>query len=83
MLYHVIDQGPDEVPELKKVEIVVTNRKAYRALKVAANCLLSLQEDFSYREDVRRAIKAVTYLVNNIEFVQKIDGVINVISMED
>lgn len=47
-------------------ELVWTNQKCVRAISVLCNALNELGDDFSYRDDVRRAMKAATYLSKHV-----------------
>lgn len=50
-----------------RMRVVLANPKARKALLSLANNLESLAEDFEYREDVRKAVKAARYLYRNLE----------------
>lgn len=50
-----------------KLEIeVVVDKKALRALGVLVELCESLSEDFSYRDDVRRGLRAARYLMKTV-----------------
>jgi hypothetical protein len=53
-----------EVP----IRLVVENPKAFHALRVIASTLEDVAEDFEYRDDVKRAIKAAKYLIKNLTY---------------
>lgn len=53
-----------------QAEVVVRVRaesaKTIRALEVVGEVMGSIAEDFDYREDVKRGIKAMNYLLNHL-----------------
>lgn len=51
------------------VRLVLENPKAYRALKVLVSVLEDVAEDFGYRDDVKRAVRAGKYLSRNVSIV--------------
>ena len=51
------------------VKIVVDDKKALRALRVIGETLADLEEDFAYRDDVKRASRAVSYLAKHLRVV--------------
>lgn len=49
-----------------RAEVVWTNKRAIRALAILAETLESVGEDFSYRDDVQRALRACRYLGKHV-----------------
>lgn len=45
---------------------VVVNKKALRAIAVIIDALNDVSEDFAYRDDVARALRAARYLMKNV-----------------
>lgn len=57
-----------------KVEVTITNEKAGRGLDYALNVLRELREDMPWRDDVKRACRALNYARKNLS-VEFIDDV--------
>lgn len=55
------------------IDVRVRDKKAMRALAVCAEVMQSIAEDFDYRDDVKRAVKAFNYLQNNLMFSTDIE----------
>lgn len=55
-----------------EVDIAFKTTKAFRALQCVFDVMEDLAEDFEYRDDVKRAVKACRYLSNNVELVERI-----------
>lgn len=49
-----------------RVKVVVTNKKALRALAVAAENMREIAEDMPWREDAQTAWKALQYVARHI-----------------
>lgn len=56
---------------LMEVDIAFKTTKAFRALQVVFDVMEDLAEDFEYRDDIKRAVKACRYLSNNVELVER------------
>lgn len=62
------------VPVTVNVRLVLTNAKAFRAINCIANVLKDVAEDFDYRDDVKRALRAAVYLGKHIDMVADDDA---------
>ena len=49
-----------------RASIVWTNERCIKAVNVLLNAMEELGDDFSYREDVQRAIRATRYLAKHV-----------------
>ena len=50
------------------VDVRVKNPKALRAVSCIGTVMQSIAEDFEYRDDVKRAVRACNYLFKHLEF---------------
>lgn len=49
-----------------RMSVVWTNERAADALNVLVNTLNEISDDFSYRDDVKRALRAARYLARHV-----------------
>lgn len=60
---------PDDLVPFR-IELQFTNKRAMRAMSVILETLEDIQEDFEYRQDVRRAIKAANYVMRHVKIAE-------------
>lgn len=63
--YRIFPAMPKTETLTVNVDIVV-NEKALRALRVLLELCDDLAEDFAYRDDVKRGLRAAKYLMKNV-----------------
>lgn len=61
-------------PIMFELDIAWTKSKAFRALQCVFDVMSDIAEDFEYREDVKKAVKACRYLSNHVEVVEHYKG---------
>lgn len=64
---------PSESKAVVVIDVRVRDKKAMRALAVVSEVMQSIAEDFEYRDDVKRAVRAFNYLQNNLIFSTDIE----------
>lgn len=50
-----------------QVRLVLKNKKAIKAMAFVTETLEELQEDFPYRPEIKKAIKAMIYAVRSLD----------------
>jgi hypothetical protein len=54
-----------------RVEVILTNARAVRALAYAAEVLMDVAEDMPWRDDVKKAVRAMRYAARHMDTRQE------------